>query len=126
MRETIPTEHSVFMRIHSTWIRNGEVLAGAYQDRKGSMSVDWELYSTPELTRQRARKPEENGVRAAVVGGILDIEGLSIEHQPIQPGTVDEHGRDISNRAHCGVLGEKTTYRRVMLARVFASWMIRI
>ena len=46
------------------------------------MSADWNKYSTPEETRQRAKKPSENGVIVLLVGGIQGIPDLKVRHVP--------------------------------------------
>ena len=91
-KEDIPNAASVFMRIHRRWAPNGEALPGAFRDHAGGMSVDWDKYSTPEETRARGRLPSENGVIGTGVGAIRTIEGLSVEHAPIQEDTHDPEG----------------------------------
>jgi hypothetical protein len=70
--ESIPDQDRLFMRVHvKTWVRDGEVRPGAFQNRpEGApgMSTDWERYSSAEETRQRARKPLEQGVIAFRAG----------------------------------------------------------
>ena len=125
-KEQIPAEATVFMRIHRTWMRGGEVMIGAFQDREGGMSVDWNEYSTAEQTRLRARRPAENGVVGMIVGATRSIEGLLVEHDPIQENTLDAQGKPVSpNRAHTEILGAKTEERRVKLSRIY-SWEIRL
>ena len=125
-KEEIPAEGTVFMRIHRTWIRDGEAMIGVFQNREGGMSVDWNEYSTAEETRLRARRPAENGVISMNVGAIRSIEGLLVEHDPIQENSLDAQGKAVPhNRAHTEVLGEKTEERRVKLSRIY-SWEIRL
>ena len=125
-KEEIPDESMVFMFIHRMWVRNGEVIPGAFQDRGGGMSVDWDEHSTAEETRQRARRPPENGVISLGVGIIRSIQGLTVEHDPIQENTHDLQGNTIRpNRAHSEVLGEKNDERRLKLSRIY-SWEIHL
>ena len=125
-KEEIPDEASVLMRIHRAWMRDGGVMLGAFQDRGRGMSVDWSKYSKSEETRQRARRPADNGVIGMAVSGIRSIEGLEAEHDPVQENTCDAEGNLIPpNRAHAEVLGEKTEERRVKLSRIY-SWEIRL
>ena len=46
--------------------------------------------SLPEETRQRAKKPSENGVIVLLVGGIQGIPDLKVRHVP-----------EPTNRSHC-------------------------
>lgn len=108
-KETIPDESSVFMRIHKTYLNGGsDVRPNAFRDHNGGMSVDCNGYSTPAQTRARARNPVDNAVMGIRVEAIRRIDGLSVEHDPIQEGTLDRQGRPLpANRAHSNVLGEK-------------------
>ena len=76
------------------------------------MSTDWCKYSTPEMTRARARIPSDNGVLSLPVGEVRGIPGLSVIHTPdIENG----------NRAHTDVKGitcERKTEIRVHLLRL--------
>ena len=125
-KEAIPDDAKVFMRIHRSWVRGGELIIGVFQDRGGGMSVDWNKYSTAEETKNRARSPADNGVIGIIAGKICLIDGLQIEHDPVQENTRDSEGKPIQpNRAHTEILGEKTPERRVKLSRIY-SWEIRI
>ena len=119
--DSIPNEDSVVLRVHRMWVKTGGVDPGFFQDRDGGMSVDWEKYSTPEQTRQRAPKPELNGVIALIVGDVRAIETLTVVHEPIQEGHFDGEGRPIPpNRSHSVVFGEKTTEIRLKLSRLYS------
>jgi len=78
------------------------------------MSTDWERYSTPTETLQRASEPSKNGVIQLGAGSVRVIEGLTVEHTPI-----------LANRAHTDVFGEKTPEVRLRLMRV-AQWAILV
>jgi hypothetical protein len=63
------------------------------------MSVDWDKYSTPEETRQRAsRNPADNAIIRLPVVGVRDIGGLDVKHTP-------DHTTGSENRAHSDVIG---------------------
>jgi len=119
-KEDIPNESSIFMRVFRTFITQGNVLPNAFRDQGGGMSVDWDKYATPAQTRDRARTPENNAVISLFVGAVRGIDGLAVEHEPVQENSCDGRGNSVrSNRAHCEVIGEKTTERRVKLSRLW-------
>jgi hypothetical protein len=72
------------MRVHQNGLKpRGELHAGVFRGRKGGMSTDWSRYATPEETRQRATSPpEHNGVVGLPVGGVREIQGLRVVHDP--------------------------------------------
>ncbi len=94
--EIIPDEDSVYYRIHQTFIRDGELIPGGFKERGSEkargMSTDWEKYSTPEESRNRAKKPTQNGIISFVVGNLREVK-LRVIHAPTQ------------NRAHTNVKG---------------------
>jgi hypothetical protein len=119
-KEDIPNESSILMRVFRTFITQGYVLPNAFRDQGGGMSVDWDKYATPAETRARARTPENNAVISMVVGAVRNVDGLAVEHEPVQENSSDERGNPLRpNRAHCEVFGEKTTERRVKLSRLW-------
>lgn len=123
-KEEIPDEAAVFMRVHRNFIQGEELGPNTFRDHGRGMSVDWSNYSTPLETQGRARNPNDNAVISMVVGHIRLIEGLVVEHDPIQENGTDETGKPIQpNRAHSEVLGEKTTERRLKLSRIW-KWEI--
>jgi len=77
------------------------------------MSTDWEKYSTAQEARNRAKKPNENGVVKLNAGKVRELQGMSVRHTP-----------ESSNRAHSEVFGEKTPEIRVKLNRL-AEWVIK-
>jgi len=110
--EEIPDADSVFMRAHKTYFRDGELEPGVFSAKEGpGMSVDWDKYSSPEQTKQRARKsPENNAVISLSVGGIRKIEQLDVVHRP-----------EPDNQAHSEVdlpTNEELTEVRVKLRRL--------
>jgi hypothetical protein len=96
--EYIPDEAETYMRAHRTHFRGKNLQPGVFRAHGGGMSVDWDKYSTPEETRQRASNPLDNAVIRLPVVGIRDISTLEVEHTPV---CVLAH----PNRAHSDVLG---------------------
>lgn len=81
--EYIPDADKVYYRIHKTYIKNGELIPGAFREQGESMSVDWEKYATPQVTIMRAlRCPENNGVVSFIVGPLRGIP-LIVTHAPV-------------------------------------------
>jgi hypothetical protein len=114
------------MRVHEMWTKSGDVAPGAFKDRDGGMSTDWERYSTPEETRSRAKNPHLNKVIAFVAGDVRSIERLTVVHEPVQEGQVGPKGEPIPpNRSHSEVFGEKTEEVRLKLSRLY-TWKIRL
>ena len=111
-RETVPNVDDLFMRVHRSYIQQGELIPGVFRDRGSSMSTDWSKYSTPAETRQRARLPNENSVIALNAGEVRQIRDLTVSHSPV-PG----------NRSHTDVLGEKDAEVRLKLLRIF-KWAL--
>ena len=95
--EDIPSSSLVFMRVHSSRMKDGLPNVGAVTPKGGSrgLSVDWDKYSTPEDTLGRANKPKENAVVSMEVAKIREIkikENLDVKHRPLA-----------SNRSHSEV-----------------------
>jgi hypothetical protein len=90
----------------------------------GAVSVDWDKYSSPEETRQRAigNPLERYGVVEFQAGQVRSIEGLSVEHSP-------DH--EFNNRAHSSILGlnvagAKKTKLRNRLIMLNPTWRIKV
>ena len=94
--EPIPDRDDVFMRAHQMHFRNGQLQPGVFRQQGNGMSVDWEKYSKPLETRDRASNPAQNAVVALNVGHVREISGLDVQHTP-------DHQR--ANRAHSDVNG---------------------
>jgi hypothetical protein len=79
------------------------------------MSTDWEKYSTPVETQERAPMPEANGVVSLAVAAVRKQARQVVNHAPL-----DE------NRAHTDVIGDKKSdpETRMTLARI-AHWVIQ-
>lgn len=105
--EDIPDDDSVYMRAHRMFFRP-TLQPGVFTPHGGGMSVDWEKYSSPEDTRQRAKNPDHNAVIRLPALGIRDINNLALEHTP-----------EPENRAHSDVFGlvnsEDLTEARILL-----------
>jgi hypothetical protein len=114
--EGIPDLDRVFMRIHESYVRDGQINPGVFRDHGTGMSTDWDKYATALETRSRGRTPEANGVVSMVVGRIRGEAGQDVIHDP---------DLAVGNRAHADVVGEKTPKVRVLLLRL-AIWEIRI
>ena len=114
--EHVPDEDKLFMRVHKNWCPGGELGPGVFRDHGPGMSTDWEKYSTPEDSRNRAKCPAENGVLSLVVGAVRAIPPLAVQHSP---------DAETMNRAHTDVLGPKGPRVRIMLLRMF-RWEIGV
>ena len=104
--EEVPDVDTLYMRVHRQWIRaDGSLRPLCFKNRpddSGGMSTDWDRYSTPEETRQRARRPSDNAVIAMNVGQIRAIPEQRVQHSP-----VFGHPELPDNRAHTDVYGPK-------------------
>ncbi len=121
--ENIPNDNLLYYRVHHRDVdREGNLSPGAFRERDGGMSTDWNKYSTPEEAQQRARNPLDNGIVRFLVGDIRAIE-LMVKHDPLYKP--DQH---IFNRAHTNVIGidgvRKVEMRLKLLDLYF--WEIRI
>lgn len=112
-QEVIPDGDSVYYRVHYQLCLEGGIRPNIFREQGGTMSVDWDKYSTPTETRDRARHPAENGVVSLNVGSVRTIRALVVEHFPLP-----------HNRSHSGVTGmsvlpkEGLAEARVHLARI--------
>jgi hypothetical protein len=83
-KEDIPDSDKLYMRVHVNQLGPDRKLhKGIFREREGAMSVDWEKYSTPFEARNRAKDPQKNGVITLVAKNVRNIEGLKVEHDPI-------------------------------------------
>ena len=126
-KEVIPDGSSVLLRVHKNLIPDGEVRPNVFRDQGAGMSVDWREYSTALETLNRGKIPADNVVISLPAGGIRQIEGLVMEHDPVQENSFDKNGNPLRpNRAHSQVIGEKTTERRLKLSRSDWRWEMRL
>lgn len=104
--EEIPDADSLFMRIHRQWIKpDGTLWPTCFRNRpddRGGMSTDWERYSSPADTRQRARRPDDNAVVRMTAGSVRTIPGQTVRLSPIVG-----HPTIPDNRSHIDVDGSK-------------------
>lgn len=109
--ENVPDSDSVFMRAHQNYMVNGQLRPGVFTAHDGAMSVDWNKYSEPKQTLDRARNPKQNAVIEMNVGRIRAVPQLDVLHTP-----------EIENRAHCDVplpeSGEDLTEARFNLKKI--------
>jgi hypothetical protein len=99
--EDIPDPDALFYRVPIGWLRPDlKVAPGVFRENKGSISVDWEKYSTPAETRARQGGPERFAVLRMITGQVREIQELTLVHSPIQNlvGQPD-------NRAHSSIFG---------------------
>lgn len=103
--EEIPGEDSLFYRVHRDLLgAAGTIRPNVFREQSGAMSTDWERYSTPEETRQRAKDPDANGVLALPCALVRAVDGCSVVHSP-----------QSSNRAHTNVYGVGADKVRIRL-----------
>lgn len=99
--EDIPNDDWLFLRVKHCHVENGEPMAGAFRNHGSGddlgMSTDWDKYSTPNETRDRAAEPSLFGVMAMRVVDVRGIPSQIVVHAPIWP----------DNRAHANVKGPK-------------------
>lgn len=118
-KEQIPDTANLFLRVHRTWLASdGDINPGFFRNipdtPDGGMSCDWDRYSTPEQTKQRAKKPELNGVLQFRAGDINGVPNQRLEHDPVD-----------DNQAHSQVFGEKTPEVRLKFKRL-CKWIIPV
>ena len=121
--EEIPNAGKLFMRVHVRQLLKDKLHPGIFRPHRGrstdspaGMSTDWEKYSTAEQTRNRHPNPESNGVISLIAGIIRSIEGLRVQHEPIN-----------DNSAHTevyGLEGVNKVRRRKKLFDHFNVWLI--
>jgi hypothetical protein len=110
--ENIPNEDSLFFRVHRRWFESdGTIMPGAFRNQGNAMSTDWNKYSSPADTLNRARSPSDNAVVRFIVGEIRSqIPTQSVVHTP-----------DVQrlNRAHTDVRGPKRPEERLNFLRIY-------
>jgi hypothetical protein len=111
--EPIPDQDLLYRRVHKMWVdSDGSIITGVFQNRptdQVGMSTDWQKYSTPQETRLRARKPQDNAVIQMVGGKVREIPNQRVAHTP---------DRANNNRAHTDVFGEKNPETRIKFSRI--------
>lgn len=99
--EQIPDRDSLFYRFPVAQLpANRKPFPGMFRENKGSISTDWEKYSTATETRARQGRPERFAILRLLVGSVRQIAGLTVVHSPTQDvvGLPD-------NRAHSDIFG---------------------
>lgn len=112
--EDIPDENFLYHRVHKAHYRDGILIPSmVFKNIDGAMSNDWSKYSTPEETRNRAKKnPENNGVLSMKVRDIRNIPNQNVLHAPLP-----------ENRSHTHIMGEKKEKQLIYFDRIW-SWEI--
>ena len=91
--ESIPDSDSLFYRFPVGSLRPSDLRPqpGIFRENRGSISTDWEKYSTAAETRARPGTPERFAVIRMITGQERGIIGLSVIHSPTQsvPGLPD-------------------------------------
>ena len=103
--EEIPDEHNLYRAVHRQWVKPDSVEPAAFRDDR--MSVDWAKYSTPQESRARRKKPEDNAVVQLVAGQVRNVPSQEVEHTPIA-----------ENQSHSEVVGKKSDRVRTELSRI--------
>ncbi|MBK9338284.1 MAG: hypothetical protein IPM98_17715 [Lewinellaceae bacterium] len=118
--EDIPDSDFLYYRIHKSFLVNGELIPGAFQERgEGAdrgMSTDWSKYSTAEETQQRSKIPVENGIGQFSVEAVRAIN-LEVTHAPILENRSHSHIKGIPHE------GQLKTKARLLLKRI-CTWAI--
>ena len=114
-KENVPHDAILYMRVHRQYINDdGELAPGVFKNHGSGMSTDWNKYSTPTITLERAKDLSQNGVIEMGAGDARDIPGQTVEHTPDFVG---------NNRAHTDVFGEKDPEVRLKFTRIY-KWSI--
>jgi hypothetical protein len=117
--EEIPDSALLFRRVHINEMDPEDfafIPPKIFHEIEGGISVDWEKYSTPEASRQRAKNPESICIAAIHASKVRSLEDLDVKHAP-----------DLANRAHSNILGlnlvakPRRTKMRLKLAE-YAYW----
>ena len=121
--EPIPNSDKLFYRIHPNWLDEGKIIPGAFREIGDGMSTAWSKYSTAKNLQDRAKALV--GIISLSVGGIREIEGLEVIHDPL----FDEVN-NIDDQAHSLVKGipkDKKLKARVRDMLVdLSSWEIKV
>ena len=117
--EENPDSTRLFRRVHKNELDPEDfafIPPKIFHEIEGGISVDWEKYSTPEASKQRAKNPEFICIAAIQASKVRSLEALDVKHAP-----------SIANRAHSNIIGlnlaakAKRTKIRLKLAE-YAHW----
>lgn len=116
-KELIPNPDRLFMRIHDSDIREGNLIPGVFREKgegelKG-MSTDWEAYSTMQESRSRAKDPKVNSIISLIAGNVRSLN-LSVDHAPEE-----------NNRSHTNIKGINVEVRLKLADQKMFSWEIK-
>ena len=102
-QEEIPKGSIFFYRVPKGWLRPDKALHPfVFRENAGSMSVDWDRYSTATETRSRRGRPERFAVVQLPSDSVDKIRLLTSKHEPMFRPDLDPP--DI-NRSHCAIYG---------------------
>ena len=99
--EPIPDQDALFYRFPVGGLRPDlKVFPGVFRENQGSISTDWEKYSSSTETRSRRGRPERFAVIKMIAGLVRQIDGLTVTHSPVQ-----NEESEPDNRAHTDIFG---------------------
>ena len=120
--EQISGDDHLFYRIHKSYVVDGEVVPGAFQERgEGDgrgMSTDWERYSTAEASWLRSKLPAENGIGEFIAAEVRAID-LEVSPVPLPDNRAHSHIKGIPHD------GQLKVQARLKLKRLF-KWRIEM
>ncbi|ABX03315.1 hypothetical protein [Herpetosiphon sp.] len=118
--ESIPDKDFLYMRVHKSFIQNGNPGYGAFKPQGDGLSTDWDNYSTPQETRARATSTKDLPINLYAVvkmsvALVRAITELTVVHTPINKDEengpnqahTDIKGIDMANRVQANVLRRK-------------------
>lgn len=102
--EVIPDSDHLFYRVPIGWLKNPDkkMHPAVFRENKGSMSTDWDKYSSAKDTLDRINEERRSQFRVIKlkVAYIRNHGSLSVKHSPVKVPPL--------NRAHTDVLGVDT------------------
>jgi hypothetical protein len=110
--EDIPDEDHLYLRVAPALVDRGIIYPGAYINHGRGMSTNWDKYSTPENTRNMARKDRDPNTYTVVSLNAGRVRGIVASPQFV------EHTPRNHNRAHTDIVGEKTLDARIQFSRI--------
>jgi len=122
--EVIPDKHSLYCRVH---INNIDVddsrprgIAFKNPKNSNSLSSDWEKYSTPEETRNRAADVKKDPNNYSVISLNKEL----IELRVISQKVIHTPDYKSNNRSHSDIEGEKSDKERLKFQEIY-KWEIK-
>lgn len=123
--ESIPNEAVLYYRVSKKWLRPEEKMhPGVFQEAQGSMSTDWEKYSSPMETKQRVAAPDKFYVIKLLVSYIRYRHTLSVIHSPSAINLNQAHTDVFGIETNSGipVPPEDKVANRTYLFKMFKTW----